>query len=386
MNILVLSCLNLDLLDIVQFTNQFAKSGATKNQKNKYYLIDHLSLSDSQIEISNTTVPTTIIHRISINNFITNILDDGFNDKQTAQKLTTDELYQSYITYITNTMSINRKLIENIFYLRPELVEFLKKYVYSIIKFIELLEQNTKLAINSVSDQNIHPQIQIISCDPIFHYLLAELKTYQPSAVAFFYERIANQYNMQFWDVPIGWPLGYPSSVLITKLTKTTFCRFEVPYNQQTLVINTPQILVDLQSDNDMYNLDQLTSSAINSPHKFTGEIIGVLGIDDIITGLTQIFQDQIINRRLRVPRHLILSNVPAIKIIIRPATNPQVLPIRVLADLKQQLDKDLITRHQTLLARTLNELEPELENLALEWELRILKHIKLSIQIVLAD
>jgi len=382
MNILVLSCLNLDLLDLTYFTQQFAKQldvipTQTNKQHVNYYLIDHLSTEDSQLNISSTIT----VHRISINNFLYNILDDILDDifnQPGKNKLTTAMLYKAYLAYIGKSTSATRKLIENIFYLYPELINFLQKYVYSVIKLAELLSKNV------VSETS--QTVQIISCDPIFHHLLAELRAYQPNAVDFFNEQISIHYKLQIWDVPLGWPIGYPNGVQIAKLTKTTYCRFVQPYKEQSLQIKPPQLLTDLRNDNDMYNLDHLTSHDKTSPTDFTGEIIGVLGLSDISTGLTQIFQEQIINRQLRVPRHLIPPHIQPIKIIIHPQPNPHLLPIRVLADLVQHLDKNIVSKHRELLAWTLSEIIPELDILALEWELRIQKYIKLPIKIVFSD
>jgi hypothetical protein len=365
-NIIVLSCLNLDLIDLHEFTQQFAVN--TNTGQHHFFLIDHLRPESTNQSASN-------ISRIDINKFIADeieneILTPKLDDSAKFQKITTHQIYKEYIAYLQRANTPNRRLIENIFYTHPEYIEFIKYYMFSILKLFSLAKQS--------SDTDV----KIISGDPLFHYLLEGLRTYNPAAVEEFYKST----EIQVWEPPIGWPLAYPPGIAITKLTKTTFARFKIPYLQQTHPAEIPPIITEFRTDNDIYNLDLLTDySKAGNNNKFKGAIKGVLGLDDIKTGLAHIFHEEVITRQLRVPRHLLpLQEIQAqniaFEITIYPQQVPYITDIRVLADLAQQLDPELVSRYKTMVRRELELLLPELEILALEYELRLQKHIKLPI------
>lgn len=412
-NIIVLSCLNLDLIDLPEFTQQFVANNNTG--QNHLFLIDHLGGPESTnkssgsipftlnykptpgvLKHSGTSVPrhseaqpegwaynrVLTVSRIDINKFIADeieneLLTPKLDDSAKNQKITTHQVYKEYIAYLQRANTPNRRLIENIFYTHPEYIEFIKYYMFSILKLVSLAQ---------------HPlatKTKIISCDPLFHYLLEGLRTYNPAAVDEFYKST----EIQVWEPPIGWPLAYPPGIAITKLTKNTFARFKIPYLQQTHTSEVPLIITEFRADNDIYNLDLLTDYIkAGNNNKFKGAIKGVLGLDDIKTGLDHIFQDGLITQQLRVPRHLlplqeIREQKIAFEITIFPQQIPYITDIRVLSDLyAQQLDPDLVNRYKTMVSRELKLLLPELENLALEYELRIQKHIKLPIIINLAS
>lgn len=383
MNIIILSCLNLDLLDLYRFTEQFKPSISTGPVK--YFLIDHVGEQNRDTQSLHLTQGQSTIDRIDINKFIQDEIEyeliipaASTYAASTLATITTRQIYKEYLAFLTRAAAPNRKLIENIFYYNPRYIEFIKYYLFSINKLVSKL-------VNIVAETN-KGKIQVISCDPIFHYLLAELRKYHPGPMDIFYSQfLQGDENLQLivCAPPSGWPLAYPPGVAITKLNKTTFAKFSVPYLEQLQTTMIPQILLEFRTDNDIYNLDMLTDYITSGRVEvLKGEVNGVLGLDDINTGLKHIFEDQLINRNLRVPRHLLPSNRITIEIEIHPQQIPHIPEIRVLEDISQQLEPGLLDRHRELLSRELQSLEPELDNIALEWELRIQKYIKLPIKI----
>ena len=384
MNIIILSCLNLDLIDLTKFTDQFRPSTPKISNSNiNYYLIDHLGHHTNLVK-NNRTQDQKVITRIDINKFIE---DEKANELLInlphKSNITTHKLYREYLTYLIRLSAPNRKLIENIFYHNPEYIDFIKHYLFSIIKLIGLVSNSGLVC------------TQIVSCDPIFHWLLDALRTYYPSAVDTFYSQYqqmdtANT-KLIICGTPTGWPIGYPPGIGITRINKTGFAKFEVHYLEQQKEVMPPPILLKFCPNNDIHNLDLLNDFISTGNLKvFQGEIKGVLGLDDITNGLQQIFQEQLINQQLRVPRYFqqqkILSDSQSViigfEILIRPQEIPYTREIRILSDLAIQLEPGLLERHQELLTRELSGLAEEFENLALEWELHIQKYIKLPIKI----
>jgi hypothetical protein len=384
MNIIILSCLNLDLLDLAKFTGQFKPSiPATPQTPINYYLIDHLGQDQQPIksQIPHTQSDGTSITRIDINKFIEKETENELilpQPKHENIKTTTHKLYKEYLAYLNRAAAPNRKLIENIFYHNPEYIDFIKYYLFSIIKLVGLISDSGSIG------------TEIWSCDPIFHWLLEALRTYYPLSVDTFYNQFQQQGTNQQLIIcgpPTGWPITFPPGIGITRLSKTTFAKFGVPFLEQQHEVIPPPILNEFRSTDDIYNLDLLNDYiASGNQQVFQGEIKGVLGLDDITTGLTQIFQDQIINRQLRIPRHCLKTQDQGFEILIQRQQIPHIRNIQVLADLSQQLEPRLLERHQELIARELSGLHTELDNLALEWELRIQKFIKLPIKIRFAD
>jgi hypothetical protein len=379
MNIIILSCLNLDLLNLHDFTVQFRPNTPAVSQSIiNYYLIDHLG-QHTNSETNNKKDGTNIT-RVDINKFIEDEKENELLIKPTSTtKITTHQLYRDYLAYQIKLSAPNRKLIENIFYHNPAYIEFIKYYLFSIIKLVGLVSNDGKYS------------TQIVSCDPIFHWLLKALQTYYPLAVDTFYSQFqqteTDNAKLIICGTPTGWPIGYPPGIGITRITKTTFAKFKVPFLDQLQEVIPPPIILEFCQNNDIQNLDLLNDFiSAGNQMVFQGEIKGVLGLDDIISGLTQIFQDQIINRQLRIPRHCLKPQAHEFEILIKSQKIPYIREIRVLADLAQQLDPGLLNRHRELIARELAGLEDEFENLALEWELRIQKYIKLPIKIRLAD
>jgi len=366
--------LNLDLLDLHKFTDQFKSSVQQVSQNSiNYYLIDHLCQQPTSINLP--TQNSKSITRININKFIDDEKNNELLVKPTSEKkITTHQLYRDYLAYQIRLSATNRKLIENIFYHNPEYIEFVKYYLFSIIKLVELVSNNGT------------SYTEIWSCDPIFHWLLEVLRTYYPSAVDIFYSQFQQPGNNQrliICAAPTGWPIGYPSGIGITRLTKTEFAKFRVHYLEQHQEIIPPPILAEFRTDNDIHNLNLLNDfiSARNL-QVFQGEIKGVLGLDDINNGLQQIFQNLLINKQLRIPRQYQTQQTYGFEILIRPQQIPYIREIRVLSDIIQQLEPGLLERYQELITRELSELQDEFAFLALEWELRIQKYIKLPINI----
>ena len=174
---------------------------------------------------------------------------------------------------------------------------------------------------------------------------------------------------------PVGFPILNPHILPVS--TKNVFT---IPYIQIMKSTITPEIILNMQPTNDIHNLDLLIDSKLNRD-KFIGHINGVTSINDIITGLREIFGQIIINN-LRVPRQHIPLDTPAIEIIINPCYIPTPKSIYVIADLAQHLDPDICTRHKELIKRTLIMQKHDIDNLTLEWELRIQRYIKIPISI----
>ena len=374
--------MNLDLLDLHEFTVQFMPGTSAMAQSTvNYYLIDHLG-KEPTTELKGNQSDGKSITRININKFIENEKENELIIQQppaSQTKITTHKLYRDYLAYLTRSAAPNRKLIENIFYHNPEYIDFIKYYLFSIIKLVRLVSNDGK------------SRAEIWSCDPIFHWLLEALRTYYPSAVDTFYSQFqqleADNAKLIICATPTGWPIGYPQGIGITRLTKTSFAKFKVHYLEQHQEVIPPPILAEFRTDNDIHNLDLLNDFiSAGNLQVFQGEIKGVLGLDDITTGLTQIFQEQLINRQLRVPRHCLKTQAHGFEILIRHQQIPHIREIRGLSDLAQQLEPGLLERHQELITRELSGLQDEFQNLALEWELRIQKYIKLPIKIRFAD
>jgi hypothetical protein len=424
MNIIILTCLNLDLINIYDFVQQFLPDSQVRENKNTQtnipftlnskptpggrrigvpsrtggaspplsvprdwakdpvstvYLIDHLGANkDPSIEVEPELHSNTKIIRYNINASI-NAFIDGLNQKiddtytNTKQyNMTTANLYNEYLTYLQRTTAINRQLIENIFYRKPELIQFLQTYLYGIIQLIGILDENIKLA---DANANANAKTRIITCDPIFHLLLGELKHIRPRAYDLFYEQF--QSRLEIYMPPAGFP------ILNTEILPGSKQHvFTIPYIQIMKSTVTPEIIVSMQPTNDIHNLDLLIDSKLK-PDKFIGQINGVTSINDIITGLQKIFEPIII-KQLRAPRQHIPLDTPAIEIIINPCYIPTPKPIYVIADLAQHLDPDICTRHKELIKRTLIMQKDDIVNLALEWELRIQRYIKIAISIKL--
>lgn len=359
MNLIILTFLNLDLLEINEFAQQFiqnVKNTSTKSKSINLYVIDHLVLNDAELELPNDNK----LYRISINSFI-----NSFSlDTQLITRYTTHQLYRDYLAYLSRANSSNRKLIENIFYLKPELIDFLNLYVFSIIKLASIIE-------------SYETPLQIISCDPIFHQLLSELKTYQPSAVELFYSQISEKLKLQIWGMPHGIP-----SVLNTPTNCTS--SLVIPFKKQKLIIEVPQLITKLTKD-DISNLDVLSdANKITNNSEFIGQINNAMNLEDIKTGLDTIFQQQIINRDIRVPRQHLPKDLQPIQIFVTLALYPAPDKLVVLADVIHQLTPELIPHHQELINRELKLLQPEIDILALEWELKIQRQIKFNVQIKL--
>ena len=384
MTIIILTCLNLDLINIYDFVQQFLPDSQVlenKNTQTNIYLIDHLVTNkDPSIEVEPELNSNTKIIRYNINAFI-NAFIDGLNQKiddtytNTKQSnMTTAKLYNEYLTYLQRTTAINRQLIENIFYRKPELIQFLQTYLYGVIQLIGILDENIKLA-DANTDANTDAKTRIITCDPIFHLLLGELKHIRPRAYDLFYEQF--QSRLEIYMPPAGFPILNPHSLPVS--TKNVFT---IPYTQIMKSTITPEVIVSMQSTNDIHNLDLLIDSKLK-PDKFIGQINGVTSINDIITGLQEIL-GQIIIKQLRAPRQHIPLDTPAIEIIINPCYIPTPKPIYVIADLAQHLDPDMCARNKELIKRTLIMQKDDIDNLALEWELRIQRYIKIAISIKL--
>jgi len=357
MNIIILSFLNLDLFDLDEFTHQFitsaVKGNPNQNVPINLYLIDHLAIEDSQVKLLSDG---NKLFRISVNRFIGSFGLDA--------KITTHGLYRDYLAYLARANSPNRKLIENIFYINPALVEFLKLYVFSIIKFASLLE-------------SAEIPTHIISCDPIFHQLLAELKTYEPSAVTLFYEQISEKLKLQIWGMPPGIP------AILTPPTNCT-SRLQIPFIKHPPIVIIPEIIKKFTND-DIYNLDLLSSSnRVANNTDFRGQICNVTCLEDIRTGLSFIFQNQIIDRGVRIPRQHMPTDLQPLQIIITPVLFPAPDKLIVLEDIKHQLAPELISHHRELINRELLFLQPEIDMLSLEWELKIQRQIKFKIQITI--
>ncbi len=357
MNIIILSFLNLDLLDLDKFTQQFITNDHTPVN---LYLIDHLIETDDKLHINNPKLSAT---RIAINNFITS------TNPELNKQFTTYNLYKDYLVYLSRVHSSNRNLIENIFYLRPELVKFVQLYLFSIIKLSKIL---------SSKDQS--SSISIISCDPIFHHLVNELRPYQPRTVDFFYTHISEKLNMQVWQMPVGMPIGLPAGIP-TNIMKKCISRLVIPFKTQELYVESPEVITKLGT-NDITNLDMLLDANQQPENKmFIGKINNVTNLGDIQEGMNQIFQ-HIITNNIRVPRHHISHGIQPLQILILPPLLPTPQNICVLADISRQLTPELIPHHHELIYREMQILQPELDILALEWELKIQRFVKIPIQI----
>jgi hypothetical protein len=321
-----------------------------------------------------------------INELDSNISFKALSNIETNNKLTTAILYKNYIEYIIRLNGKNRRLIEDIFYLKPQLLIFLKNYIYGLIKLVSILDQNTELSnIKNLETKNAE-KTRIRVCDPIFTHLLNELKTNQIniSNNKYYTEFID---RLEIWNPPAEFPLQNIqtlSHLLHLKGTNIkSVPKFVIPYLEIIPTSRSPEIILAMDPDNDIHNLDLLTES-ITCPDRFIGEINDIRDYDDIISGLNEIL-GQIITRNIRVPRHLIPSNISPLKIIVKPTTIIQPNPIRVLADLCQHFDTKLCMIYTVLPSRSINISCEELQNLAFEWELRIQKNIKMSIQIHLS-
>lgn len=357
MNIIILSFLNLDLLDLDKFTQQFITNG---HELVNMYLIDHLASNDTKLSISN---PILSLKRIAINNIIT------YTNPEPDKQFTTYNLYKDYLVYLSRVNSPNRKLIENIFYLRPDLIQFVQLYLFSIIELSKIL---------SAKDQS--SSISIISCDPIFHHLINELRPYQPSAVDFFYTYVSEKLNMQVWQMPVGMPVGIPVGIPTTIMKKCT-SRLAITFKSQELYVESPEVITKLGT-NDITNLDMLLDANQLPDNKmFIGKINNVTNLGDIQEGLNQIFQ-YIITNNIRVPRHHISHSIQSLQILILPPLLPTPQNICVLADISRQLTPEFIPHHHELINREMKLLQPELDMLALEWELKIQRFVKIPIQI----
>ena len=355
-------------MDIDEFAQQFIIN--SQHEPINLYFIDHLALIDKQFNLQVDNKQQLKVTRVAINSFI-----NSFNPNN---QITTHKLYRDYLAYLSRTATPNRKLIENIFYLQPELIQFVQLYLFNIVKLAGILSSSD--AANSTTGT------RIISCDPIFHHLVNELKPYHPSAVEFFYAQVSDKLQMQIWELPIGMPIGLPIGMPVGMpigMPNKSTSRLAIFFKKQELHIKIPEIITKMSTD-DITNLDMLLEANMQSPnnYSFIGKINNTISLDDIKVGLEHIFQENIIDKELRVPRRYIPQGLQPIQILITPPLIPTPNKLSVLVDIAHQLTLELIPHHCELINRELILLQPELDILALEWELKIQRFIKIQIQI----